>query len=361
MKVLILCPYPFDEAPSQRFRFEQYFEVLKEHNIQFEQHSFLNDSTWKILYQKGHHLKKTQGILFGFLRRLIILFKLHQFDLVFIHREATPLGFPWLEFLIRFVWKKKFIYDFDDAIWLPNTSNENQWIKWLKFHQKTKLICKWAWKISVGNEYLADYTRQYNQRVIINPTTIDTEKMHNPQLYKKTLNTKTVIGWTGSHSTITYLNSILPILKKLEQEFEFEFLVISNKNPELELRSFKFLKWNKNTEMEDLLKMDIGLMPLSNDEWSMGKCGFKALQYMALEVPAIVSPVGINTQIIDHQINGFLCESDEEWLNALAELIRNKEKRDQMGKSAREKVINHYSVKSNRDNFLKILGDNPST
>src|SRR5690606_28051456 len=116
-----------------------------------------------------------------------------------------------------------------------------------------------------------------------------------------------------------------------------------------------FLRWNKETEAEDLLKIDVGIMPLPNDEWSRGKCGFKALQYLAMKKPCVASPVGVNSEIIEHGVNGFLAESSEEWFIHLENLVRDESLRLQMGQAGRKKIIDHYSVVSNTSTFLSLF------
>src|SRR5690606_2340693 len=153
-------------------------------------------------------------------------------------------------------------YDFDDAIWIPNTSEENKIAAGFKWHQKVGLICKWSYKISCGNEYLCEYAIKYNGNVTYNPTTIDTEKLHNPKLLSDIQKDDTiVIGWTGSHSTLSYLNDLIPVISRLEQSYKFKFLVIANKNPEYPLKSFEFRHWNVSSEISDLSLIDIGIMP----------------------------------------------------------------------------------------------------
>ena len=255
---------------------------------------------------------------------------------------------------------------FDDAIWLPNTSDENKWIATLKWHSKVANICTWSYKISCGNPYLCEYAEQFNRNVILNPTTIDTEGLHNPKLYQSSPKKdflsvaafpekELVIGWTGSHSTLVYLHLILPVLQELEKKYSFTFLVIADKKPDLSLNSLQFRPWSKETEIQDLMRLDIGLMPLSDDLWSQGKCGFKALQYMALGIPAIASPVGVNNQIIEDGVNGYLCDSPDKWYHKIETMILNPGLRKTFGKNGREKVIQKYSVLSNTDNFLGLF------
>jgi glycosyltransferase involved in cell wall biosynthesis len=353
MKVLFICPYPIGQAASQRFRFEQYFDLLKSLQIEYETSPFLNEKAWRVLYKPGHFTRKILYIIIGFLKRLYLLSNISKYDYIFIHREAAPLGPPIIEWFIAKVKRKKIIYDFDDAIWIPNSSESNSIFSFLKFHSKTNYICKISYKISCGNHYLCDHASKFNEHVVYNPTTIDTENHHNQ--VKSEYHAVPVIGWTGSHSTNRYLDFIVPILKELELKYQFIFCVISDKNPLLSLNSFRFCKWNKKTEIEDLLQLDVGIMPLDDDKWANGKCGFKALQYMALGIPALVSPVGVNNRIVDHGINGFICNNKEEWLHYLEEIIKDRQLLMNLGKNTRIKIENEYSTKSNKENFIKLF------
>ncbi|WP_245598677.1 glycosyltransferase family 4 protein [Sporocytophaga myxococcoides] len=352
-KVLFLIPYPLNSAPSQRFRFEQYIHLLKANNIVPVFQSFIGQETWSILYSKGNLYLKINGFFSGFFRRITLLTTAFRYEYVFIHREASPVGPPVFEWFFAKVLRRKIIYDFDDAIWMAQTGKENFLTKVAKNPGKVNKIIKWSYKISCGNSYLKNHAQEFNKNVMINPTTIDTEGLH---FKLKDQNTdEVVIGWTGTHSTMIYLEQAIPFLRKLYQIKEFKLLVISNQKPDFEFPQMKFVKWNEQTEQEDLLAMNIGIMPLADNEWTRGKCGFKALQYMALGIPALVSPVGVNTEIVDHGINGFVCDSEIDWLKHLTDLIDNAQLRSEMGKKAREKIVNKYSVKSNQENFLSLF------
>jgi len=358
IRLLFICPYPEGQSPSQRFRFEQYFDLLRANGFSVEVCSFLRQSAWKILYNRGKTVQKIWGVIYGFVRRFKALMSVPQFDFVFLHREATPVGPPWFEYLVAKVYRKKIIYDFDDAIWLANTSDENTIASRLKWHTKVSAICRWSYAVSCGNQYLCDYAKQYNVRVFLNPTTIDVERLHNPMLFKrKTESDQLVIGWTGTHSTLKYIAAILPVLISLAEKYpdQIQFFVIADKKPTFQLPYLKFIPWRKETEIEDLLKFDIGLMPLTEDEWAKGKCGFKALQYLALQMPVVASAVGVNASIIVHGQNGFLCSTAAEWEIALTKLIEDKMLRATMGEIGRKKVVEHYSVASNSTNFLSLF------
>ncbi len=355
MRILFLIPYPLGRAPSQRFRFEQYFGALTAHGHEYRLAPFLSVGTWDILYKPGQAATKALGIIGGFARRLGLLFVVPAYDFVFIHREAAPIGPPVFEWIIAKVLRKKIIYDFDDAIWLANTSEANKLAASLKWHHKVADICQWAHKISCGNNYLATYARQFNPHAVVNPTTIDTVHLHN-QVRDQAVVGRLVIGWTGTHSTLKYLEQVVPVLARLEDEgLDFEFRVICNQPPAYQLRSLVFQPWRKDAEIVDLLHFHVGLMPLADDPWAEGKCAFKALQYMALGVPALVSPVGMNTEVVRHGHNGFVCATAADWEACLRQLLGDAALRQRLGAAARATVEQRYSVRANTPNFLALF------
>lgn len=262
----------------------------------------------------------------------------------------APIGPPIYEWILAKIFRKKIIYDFDDAIWLSNTSNANSIAAKLKFHSKVKHICKWAYKVSCGNQYLADFSKEFNENVIVNPTTIDTDYHTVNVGQRDVLN----IGWTGTHSTLKYVFLLEDALTRLKKEFNFKFIIIADKDPELPFE-YEFIKWNKTTEISDLQKFDIGVMPLEDNIWEKGKCGFKALQYMAVGIPAIVSPVAVNIKILNDEANGFFANDAKDWYEKLKELFINTPLREEKGKNAREYIEKHYSVKSNKENFINLF------
>lgn len=351
-----LIPYPLKQAPSQRFRFEQYHSILTKSDFRYTSFPFLSGSDFQIINSRGRYALKLVILFKGFIKRLILIPLLNKFDFIFIHREATPAGPPIIEWVVAKILKKRIIYDFDDAIWLTDKTNESKIEKILRWRSKVASICKWSYKVSCGNEYLANYARQFNSNVVINPTTIDTENLHKPGVVTEERINKITIGWTGSHSTLKYLMEIEVVLLRIVKKYpHVQVLVIADRKPDLQIDNLVFLRWNKETEAEDLLKIDVGIMPLPNDEWSRGKCGFKALQYLAMKKPCVASPVGVNSEIIEHGVNGFLAESAEEWFIHLENLVRDESLRLQMGQAGRKKIIDHYSVVSNTSTFLSLF------
>ena len=349
--ILFLAPYPKGIGPAQRFRFEQYLDYLSG-DYRCEEKTFWDAKAWSILFQEGKSLAKLYFLLRAFLFRFIMLFSIPKYDLIFIQREVTHIGPPVFEWIIAKVFKKKIIYDFDDAIWRLNYSQKNPIVKYFKAPWKVAKICKWSSMVSCGNAYLADYAQQFNSNVALIPTTIDTDYHLKKRIPKSN---KIVLGWTGTLTTLKHIDLILPVLQKLEKSFDFDFLVIANDKPKLELKSLVYKAWNKESEIEDLSQIDIGLMPLPNDEWEKGKCGFKGLQYMATSIPTIMSPVGVNTEIINDQENGLLAETESEWLTAIQSLMSSAELRVKYGEAGRETIIDKYSVKANQEKYLSMI------
>lgn len=352
-KILFIVQAPHGISPSQRFRLELYEKILKENQIDFDIQSFMDQSTRKIIYQQGYLFQKIFGVIKGFAKRFAWLVKIPRYDFIAVYREASPIGPPIFEWIYAKLFRKKMIFDFDDAIWVPQVSDNNKLKRFVKCSWKIKYICKWSYKVSAGNMFLYDYAMRYNKNVVVNPTCVDTDYQHN--ILQSHNTGKISIGWTGSFSTLIYLNQVVQVLKELELKYSFNFIAIADKNPCLPLKEYKFLKWCKETEIKDLLEIHIGIMPLPDSEFERGKCGFKIIQFLALGIPAIASPIGVNKNIIEQGVTGFLCANKKEWYIALEKLLIDKKLREIMGVAGRDKVEKKYSVKSNAENFISLF------
>src|SRR5215208_7121234 len=341
MHVLALMPALFDTSPCQRYRFEQWDPLLRERGVEITYEPFEDEELHALLYKPGLLGKKLQLVTRGLNRRLSPVKKVTDYDLVYILREAALLGPPIFENLIhqRGV---PIIFDFDDAIFVSYRSPSNGYLSYLKFASKTKTICRIASHVMVGNPYLAEYARQVNDRVTVIPTTIDTEKYQAPQ--RKNSSGPPVIGWTGSYSTVQHLDTLRGALKRLAERESFRLRVIGTPAYECPPVDVEAMPWRAETELEDLSEIDIGMMPLPDDRWSKGKCGLKALQFMAIGIPTICSPVGVNTDIIQDDQNGFVAATEDEWVEKLSRLLRSAELRQRLGQAGRATVEQKYSA-----------------
>lgn len=345
-----------DRSPSQRFRFEQYLDYFNNNNFEYE-FSYLLDKEDDInFYHKKKYFQKAKILINSIKKRFkdIKRIKNKEFDIVFIQREALMIGGAFFEKKISLISDVKMIFDFDDSIWLPNSSKANKKFMWLKSFNKVSKIIELSDHVIAGNEYLYNYAKNYNQKTSIIPTTVDTDKF---KPTTKRNQKKVTIGWSGSSTTIEHFKLAIPILEEIKKKYKnkIDFKIIGDKNfynPSLNVYG---VDWCSETEVLDLNEIDIGIMPLPDDEWSKGKCGLKGLTYMSLEIPTIMSPVGVNCDIIEHGVNGFLAKTDSEWHSALSMLIESEELRKEIGKKGRQTVVQKYSVLSQRDNYLKIL------
>lgn len=306
-----------------------------------------------MLHLNNHHLQKGVGICWGFLKRFLLLFTIHQYDWVYIHREASPIGPPIFEWLIAKVWRKKIIFDFDDAIWLRLSSEANPLWPGLKCSWKVKNICNYSHTVTVGNKFLASYAQQYCKNVKIIPTVVDTACSHNK--LKDHSEEPLYIGWTGTFTNFPNLRKIIPVINKLLVKYNFNFLIIADRDPQFSDVDYQYIQWNIKTEIQDLLQLHIGLMPLANTERELGKCAFKAIQYMSLGISAVVSPVGANCDVVQDEINGFWANNEEEWYAKIETLILDRTLRMQTGISSRKSIIERYSVLATSSSFLSLF------
>lgn len=355
-RILFVSPHPRGCVGSQRFRFEQYLDFLADNGFETTFSPILAPDDYATVYGPGGVARKTVIFGRGLLLRLYQAVTPMSYDLVFVQREAIQLGTVVFE---RAMARRqvKLVYDFDDAIWLPETSEANRAMEWVKRPQKVRRIMALSDLVFAGNQYLADYARRLTSNVEVVPTTIDTDRHVRHPVARN--GGPVCIGWTGSPTTVKHFELALPALRRVKERFgeRVRFKLIgdpSYRRPELGL---EVLPWRAETEIEDLSDIDIGLMPLPDDEWSKGKCGLKALQYMALEMAAVMSPVGANREIVRDGVNGFMASSADEWVERLSELIESAALRERLGRAARRTVVERYSVASQQGRYLQYLSE----
>ena len=208
--------------------------------------------------------------------------------------------------------------------------------------------------VFAGNRYLAEYAAAYNDNVHVVPTTLDTTS-HAPRPHAP--RDRICIGWSGSYSTIPYFDGLTPALARLKDRFgeRVYFKVMGDAQYDNPTLGVKGLAWREAAEVEDTSELDIGLMPLPDDPWTRGKCGFKALLYMSLAIPPVVSPIGVNADIVEDGVNGFTATTDDEWVAKLSTLIEDAKLREQLGKRGRETVVERFSFDSQKDRYVQLL------
>jgi glycosyltransferase involved in cell wall biosynthesis len=355
-KILFIAAHRPGRSPSQRFRFEQYFEFLNKNGFQFYFSYLITEAADKYFYNPGSYNRKLYLFLKSILKRFRDLIIASRYDIIFIQREAFMTGTTFFEKNLKNS-KAKILFDFDDAIWIHDVSDANKKFAWLKNPDKIATIIRLADMVFAGNNYLATYALQFNPCVKIVPTTIDTDEYK--RLGQPKENGTICIGWSGSITTIKHFKYAELFLEKIKLKYgnRVSIKVIGDASYTNKVLGIQGINWSLEKEIEDLSGFDIGIMPLPDDEWANGKCGLKGLQYMALEIPTIMSPVGVNSEIIKNGVNGFLASSIEEWVETISLLIESKELRYSLGKAARNTVIESYSKSSQKENYLKYFNE----
>jgi glycosyltransferase involved in cell wall biosynthesis len=353
-KILFIAAHRPDRSPSQRYRFEQYFGFLRSNGYQCDLSYVIDEKNDAYFYGTGNAFRKFLILLRSVLTRIGDLRKYSKYDIVFVQREALMIGSTFFERRIKRS-GAKFIFDFDDSIWLMDTSEGNKKYEWLKNPEKTVTNIRLADMVFAGNTYLANYARHANKNVYIVPTTIDTD-FHKPN---DSLRNKdaVVIGWSGSITTIKHFEYAVEFLRKLKSKYgnKVMFKIMGDETYTNEELGITGIKWSADTEVDVLNTFDIGIMPLPNDEWAKGKCGLKGLSYMALEIPSVMSPVGVNTEIIKHGQNGYLATTTDEWVDAISLLVESQELRKRVGAEARKTVVEKYSTRSQEQLYLDLF------
>jgi glycosyltransferase involved in cell wall biosynthesis len=351
MKALFIVPFGRDVSPGQRYRFEQWLSLLPPDALQVEIRPLLSATAYHRIYRPGAVASKAIRVAAGLSKRLFDVVRSGRWDVVFVYREAFFLGPPLLELLLDR--RYPIVYDFDDAIFLGDTSEANAIVARWKCPSKVATVVEHAAVTTVGNEWLASFARQHSRSVAVIPTTVDVEK-YTPLRRERCQPIR--VGWSGSRTTAIHLHSIDEALRRIARELPVELVAIGDPDFKLEgADRLQALPWRSDSELDLLRSLDVGIMPLPDDEWSKGKCGLKALLYMALAIPTVVSPVGVNTTIVSNREDGVLATTTDEWFDAIAQLVDDEDLARRLGEAGRETVVKRYSGRLWARRFLEVL------
>jgi L-malate glycosyltransferase len=352
LKILVVCPYPVGEVPGQRLKYEQYFTFLSQRGFEIRVTPFFLPFFYKDLYKRGGFFKKLMGVLLGYVRRTLTLFRLPFYDGIYVSLNVTPLFGNFYEAAFRYL-SKAVVYDIDDLVFLCRTSDQNSIVSKLRKPSKYFFLMARADHVITCTPHLDSIVKKYNPKTTDISSTVDTAVyIPSPRLEK---NEVLVLGWSGSHSTSPYLKILHRTLVRLKEVHNFELLVIGDPNFSLDGLSISTLPWRAETEVADLALIDIGLYPLPDDEWVLGKSGLKAIQYMALGIPTVATAIGANFRVIEDGVSGILVSTEDEWYQALKRLIENPWLRQKIGLAARARVEERFSVHANADTYLNIF------
>jgi len=341
-KILFVCPYPKNVAAGQRLKFEPHFKRFEELGYEVTVHNFMTMKLWNIISKEGNTIKKIIGTFLGFVKRIKLFFSLKHYDCVYIFMNVFPFGPPILEWLYVNN-SKKVIYDLEDNLLSPEEGSVNWLASILKSKTKPIFLIKNADHIIASSPELANQCSKISPKRYAEfiPPTLD-EQRFIPRI-KKNPSDKIVIGWTGTFSSKHFLEEIIPYLEQLYQVRKFKLMVIGNFKITNENLDLDVVDWSEDKEIEQLQKLDIGLYPLPHNEWVSGKSGLKAMQYMAIGIPAVCSAVGNVLTFVEHNKNGILIYDQDQWIDELKDLIDHADKRDRIGNNARKKFLKTFS------------------
>jgi glycosyltransferase involved in cell wall biosynthesis len=349
-KILVLCPSPEGTNPGQRLKYEQYFQSWRDAGYDVTVASFQTQRFWDIIYKTGFVVEKILWTVVGYLRRVRDLFRIPFYDGLYIYMAVTPFGPPFFEWLVHKL-NPRIIFDIEDMAFMTHTSAANKWIAKLKGSRKYIFLMKHARFVITSTPSLSEYVAQYNKKVNDITATFNTDRFTNvPEYVKRDV---TIIGWTGSHSTIPYLHILDDVFRKVAALRSIKIRVISNAHYECKGVNVENVKWTEEKEVWDLHQMDIGVYPVPKEEWVLGKSGCKAITYMSVGLPAVSTAYGnVVKKVVDNGVNGFLADNEDEWVELLIKLIDDVELRRQTGMAGREKVVNEFSIIANIKKYL---------
>lgn len=353
MRVLILTRYGRLGA-SSRVRFLQYVPWLEEAAIQVTVEPLLSDDLLRQRYARGAY--PTWALLGGYLKRWATLRRQVEFDVLWIEKEALPWWPLWLEAaLLRSV---PYVLDYDDAVFLAYDASPKAWVRRLFAGRLGRLMAKAALVVA-GNEYLANYARSSGAaRVVVVPTVLDLARYPARRLRSSVVSSglsRLRVVWIGSPATVHYLQLLAEPLRLLALDANFVLYVIGGGAVQLPGVPIEAAPWSEDTEVEAIASCDIGVMPLLDSDWERGKCGYKLIQYMACGLPVVASDVGVNPEIVEQGVNGFLANSDQEWVAALRTLLGDPSLRAKMGQAGRQRVERDYCVQQTGPRMVKLL------
>lgn len=356
IKILVICPFPQGVAAGQRLKYEQYFGHWKENGYEITVSSFMDLPMWEIVYSSGNYGKKVLGTLRGYLRRIKNIVNIHEYDVVYIHMWVAPLGSSLFERVVRKL-SKRLIYDIEDNIFFKKSNSFNPIVKLLKSPEKIKFLIRMSDHVISSSPFLNDYCLESNnkKKCTYISSSVDTNCFVPANSYSN--NNKVVIGWTGTFSSKEYLDLLRNVFLKLNEKYDFRLRVIANFNYEFPGIDLEVIQWSKNNEVDDLQGIDIGVYPLVDDRWVLGKSGLKAIQYMAFGIPTVATNVGTTPRIIQHKVNGWLVKTEPEWIEALSTLLDDYELRRKLGEAGRKTVVDNYSYQIIKSKYLSILTD----
>jgi glycosyltransferase involved in cell wall biosynthesis len=360
MKVLGLCSYPV-EAAATRYRLVQFVAPLAEKGIELKVRPFLNSAQFKHFYNSGGRFSKIVSLASPLIRRTYQNLEIKKYDMVLVQREAMFFGPAIFERLYQIIGRCPLILDLDDATYISYVSpTYGKLGSFFKFFGKTDKLIKRADAVFCGNRFIAEYVEKKGTKAEIVPTVVDTGDFF--PVDKR--NDVPVVGWIGTHSTFPFLESIFPVLEDLARKYRFKLKIVGAGRETVQIKGVETenLDWNLEREIEDFQSLDIGLYPIrtsksANEEWIKGKSGFKAIQYMSVGIPYVVTPIGICAEMGIEGATHFAASNERQWHDALETLLASPDRRGKMGEAGRKYALENYTVEQQTEKIAKTFRD----
>ena len=357
-RTLALTKYSY-AGPSSRYRYYNYVACLQERDIGMAVSPLFNDDYFEVSGKTAKIAYALKAYMARLWIVLALLFTSRKYDLLIIEYELFPF-FPAIFERLLVARGRNYIVDYDDAIYHKYDLHANALVRRL-LGGKIGQVMKMAETVIVCNAYLEQYAQKHNGNIVRLPTVVlpdkykEAEKKHIRQPDKPF-----TIGWIGSKSTSIYLLDILPAIEKFAASRDVRFNFVGFDESILtdgvkERGKINTIVWSEEKEIDEILDFDVGIMPLRSDAWSQGKCGFKLVQYMSCKKPVIASPVGINVDLVEDGLNGYLAVTIDEWFDAFEKLYTDEQLRQKMAEANYAQILEQYNYQNNCDQYAQLI------
>ena len=348
MKILFLTRFG-KQGASSRMRSFQYLPWFESAAIEYVVSPLFDDAMLLRKYQQGGY--SLLKLLSAYWRRIRAMMGVHQFDLVWIEKEALPWFPAWFErWLLR---RAPYVLDFDDAIFHTYDLHRSAWVRRVYGRRIDRLMAG-ARLVIAGNRYLAYRAAVAGARQIeAIPTVVDLARYASKQMYS--VATKPRIVWIGSPSTVQYLLELAKPLGALAKRQPFTLRVIGGSAITMPGVDVESLPWSADTEAALIAECDIGIMPLRDTAWEQGKCAYKLIQYMACGLPTVASPIGANRDVVIEGETGFFADTASDWVEKMELLLCDTALRQRLGQAGRARVEAEYCLQQTAPRLLRLL------
>lgn len=351
MRVLTLVPHQKGHAPGQRGSIELWEKILAPEGITLDYAPFETEALHEILYKHGHYFAKAAEMVKAYAERISLLRRLDDYDAVFVYREAALLGPAFLE--KRIARRKPIIYQLDDPLYMPYRSPSNGYLSYLKFFSKIREIIAMSSVVIANSSHIRDYCLQYNKKVWQVPSIVDTNQFTYEPFDENPA--RVTIGWSGSPTTLKNIKLVEAPLQRISSSNICDIRFIGGTDFGLENVDYTAQNWNGETEVADLRRIQVGLVPLPDVSWNKHKFIMKTAQYMALGIVPVGTPMASNPEVIRHGENGFLAATDDEWVDHLTTLVKDDKLRANLSAAAARDAKEKYSLEANTPKIIEAF------